>query len=100
MARHYVGRSRLCRSPSSQRISTGGISDGSIPLACRRGIAARRLGTAFGIEPEILPEHDHSGAIRDVDGVLRFVLEFIDAVYPVHSEKSMTDAPLGEPEGA
>jgi hypothetical protein len=56
--------------------------------------------TAFGIEPEILPEHDHSGAIRDVDGVLRFVLEFLYAVYPVHSEKSMTDAPLGEPEGA
>jgi hypothetical protein len=41
--------------------------------------------TAFGIEPRMLPGRDHSGAIRDADGVLHVVLEFLDRVYPVTS---------------
>jgi pimeloyl-ACP methyl ester carboxylesterase len=39
---------------------------------------------AFGVEPRMLPGHDHSGAVRDSEGVLRVVLEFLSDVYPAN----------------
>jgi pimeloyl-ACP methyl ester carboxylesterase len=41
---------------------------------------------AFGLEPRMLPGRDHSGAVRDSEGVLRVVLEFLDDVYPATPE--------------
>jgi pimeloyl-ACP methyl ester carboxylesterase len=43
---------------------------------------------AFGIEPRLLPGHDHSEAFRDAEGVLRLVLEFLDVVYPARPESA------------
>jgi pimeloyl-ACP methyl ester carboxylesterase len=41
---------------------------------------------AFGLEPRMLPGHDHSGAFRDSESVLRIVLEFLADVYPACPE--------------
>jgi len=37
---------------------------------------------AFGLEPWMLPGRDHSGGVRDSEGVLGGVLEFLADVYP------------------
>ena len=47
---------------------------------------AEAAAKAFGLEPRMLPGHDHSGAVRDSQGVLRLVLKFLADVYPACPE--------------
>jgi pimeloyl-ACP methyl ester carboxylesterase len=44
------------------------------------------VATAFGIEPRLLPGQHHSAAIRDIAGVIRVVLGFLESVYPARRE--------------
>ena len=70
-------RSTYDPDPTRVRVPTllyYGSGDGWAPVEA--------AATAFGIEPRILPERDHSTAIRDAEGVLAVVLDFLDRVYP------------------
>ena len=66
------GRSTWAPDPTCIRVPTllyYGSNDSWAPVEA----AAK----AFGLEPRMLPGHDHSGAVRDSEGVLRLVLEFL-----------------------
>jgi pimeloyl-ACP methyl ester carboxylesterase len=71
------GRSTYAPDPTRNQVPTllyYGANDSWAPVEA----AAK----AFGLEPRMLPGHDHSGAVRDSEGVLRVVLEFLAEVYP------------------
>jgi pimeloyl-ACP methyl ester carboxylesterase len=82
MAAVDIARARSTYAPDPTRIDVPtllyyGSNDSWAPVEA----AAK----AFGLEPRMLPGHDHSGAVRDSEGVLRVVLEFLADVYPAPS---------------
>jgi pimeloyl-ACP methyl ester carboxylesterase len=72
-------RSSYAPDPAHVRVPTllyYGSVDGWAPVEA--------AAAAFGIEPQILPGRDHSGAIRDSEVVLGLAFEFLDSAYPAN----------------
>jgi len=79
MAAVVLARERSTYAPDPERIQAPtllyyGSEDSWAPIEA--------AAAAFGVEPRMLRGQDHSGAIRDSEGVLRIVLEFLAEAYP------------------